>query len=95
MRAAIPAWPALLIVYGFFLVPTIFACLVAINIAVWANSRINYVFIFGMFGPTVLKLSELNRRYILELDIRNRIDHHEAMEVRHYYTITTHRRRLI
>jgi hypothetical protein len=30
------------------MIPTVFVCMVALNVAVWANSRINYVFIFGM-----------------------------------------------
>lgn len=46
-REAIPAWGALLYVYGILLLPVLFALLVGVNLLVWANARINYVFIFG------------------------------------------------
>lgn len=45
-RAAIPAWGSLLYIYAIFLVPTLFAFLVGVNLLVWSTSRINYVFIF-------------------------------------------------
>lgn len=44
----IVGWEALMIVYGVLLVPTLFGILVGLNLLVWAKSRINYVFIFGM-----------------------------------------------
>jgi xenotropic and polytropic retrovirus receptor 1 len=47
VRAAIPGWDGLLYVYGVLFVPTLFACLVGLNLAVWSEARINYVFIFG------------------------------------------------
>jgi hypothetical protein len=46
-REAIPGWDGLLYVYGIVLIPTLFACLTGLNLLVWANARINYVFIFG------------------------------------------------
>lgn len=46
-REAIPGWDGLLFVYSVFLVPVVFVLLVGLNLAVWSNSRINYVFIFG------------------------------------------------
>jgi hypothetical protein len=46
-RTLIPGWDGLLYVYSFFLIPTLFACLISVNIIAWAHSRINYVFIFG------------------------------------------------
>ncbi|KAF8306714.1 SPX-domain-containing protein [Clavulina sp. PMI_390] len=45
-RAAIPAWAALLQVYGGLLLPVVFAMLISINMLVWKRCRINYVFIF-------------------------------------------------
>ncbi|TFY58647.1 hypothetical protein EVJ58_g6292 [Rhodofomes roseus] len=47
-RAAIPSWDGLLFVYGIFAVPIIFSCLIGINLLVWHNARINYVFIFEL-----------------------------------------------
>lgn len=46
-REEIPAWDGLLFVYSIFLVPVVFALLVGLNLQVWSQSRINYVFIFG------------------------------------------------
>jgi hypothetical protein len=46
-REAIPAWNALLQVYGGFVLPLIFAMLITINMTAWQRARINYVFIFG------------------------------------------------
>lgn len=46
--AAMPAWEALLMVYGVLLIPTVFSALVGLNLLVWAKSRINYVFIFEL-----------------------------------------------
>ena len=46
-RRDIPAWDALLFLYGIILVPMIFVLLVGLNLLVWSRSRINYVFIFG------------------------------------------------
>jgi hypothetical protein len=46
-RILVPGWDGLLYVYSILLIPTLFACLLSFNIAVWAKSRINYVFIFG------------------------------------------------
>ena len=48
-REAIPAWAPLLQVYGGFLLPVVFAILIAFNMIVWKRFRINYVFIFGAF----------------------------------------------
>nr|GAT52934.1 signal transduction protein [Mycena chlorophos] len=45
-RNAIPGWDALLLVYGVFLIPVLFSLLVGLNVQVWSNTRINYVFIF-------------------------------------------------
>jgi len=47
VRQAVPAWDSLLFVYGVILVPVLFSLLVGINLLVWAESRINYSFIFG------------------------------------------------
>ncbi|KAF7316200.1 Signal transduction protein [Mycena indigotica] len=45
-RDAIPGWDALLLVYATFLIPVVFSFLVGINVLIWSNTRINYVFIF-------------------------------------------------
>ncbi|KAG5349908.1 hypothetical protein C0989_001312 [Termitomyces sp. Mn162] len=52
-RDDIPAWDALLFLYGVFLIPILLLFLVGINLLVWARARINYVFIFGspIFRP--------------------------------------------
>lgn len=47
-RRDIPAWDALLFLYGIILVPMIFVLLVGLNLLVWSRSRINYVFIFEL-----------------------------------------------
>lgn len=49
IRESMPAWDALLFVYGVFFVPVLFVLLLALNIVVWAKARVNYVFIFGGF----------------------------------------------
>jgi hypothetical protein len=46
-RASIPGWDTLLFVYGVLLIPVLFSLLVGLNVLVWSESRINYVFIFG------------------------------------------------
>ena len=46
-RAAIPAWNALLQVYGGFFVLVLLSLLIAFNLIVWSRARINYAFIFG------------------------------------------------
>ena len=46
-QQAVPAWDMLLFVYGIILIPVLFSLLVGINLLVWAESRINYSFIFG------------------------------------------------
>jgi hypothetical protein len=46
-RAQVPEWDTLVFIYGVLLVPVLFTLLVGVNMAVWSNSRINYVFIFG------------------------------------------------
>ena len=46
-RQAVPVWDMLLFVYGIILIPVLFSFLVGINLLVWAESRINYSFIFG------------------------------------------------
>ncbi|CAK5261977.1 unnamed protein product [Mycena citricolor] len=45
-RDAIPGWDGLLMIYGVFLIPVLLGLLVGLNILVWAQCRINYVFIF-------------------------------------------------
>jgi hypothetical protein len=57
-RAALPAWGSLLYIYAVFLVPTLFAFGVGINMLVWSASRINYVFIFGKDPATFLHISD-------------------------------------
>jgi hypothetical protein len=52
-RAQIPQWDALLFIYSTFLIPVLFSLLVGINMWIWSNSRINYVFIFG---PCAMRL---------------------------------------
>ncbi|KIY70705.1 SPX-domain-containing protein [Cylindrobasidium torrendii FP15055 ss-10] len=47
VREDYPGWGALLYVYGILFVPVLFSLLVATNLIVWSNSRVNYVFIFG------------------------------------------------
>ena len=49
-RRAIPGYDGLLFLYSIFVIPVIFSLLVGLNILVWSNSRINYVFIFGECG---------------------------------------------
>ncbi|KAF7360315.1 Signal transduction protein [Mycena venus] len=48
VRDSIPGWDGLLFIYGVFFIPVVFSVLVGFNILVWANSRINYVFIFEL-----------------------------------------------
>jgi hypothetical protein len=47
-QQAVPAWDMLLFVYGIILIPVLFSLLVGINMLVWAESRINYSFIFEL-----------------------------------------------
>lgn len=47
-RAQIPAWEALLFIYSICLVPVLFSLLVGVNLWIWSNARINYVFIFEL-----------------------------------------------
>ncbi|KAF5345945.1 hypothetical protein D9758_011435 [Tetrapyrgos nigripes] len=53
-RSNIPGWDGLLFFYGIFLVPVVFSLLVGLNLAVWSNSRINYIFIFELEPRTRL-----------------------------------------
>lgn len=48
VQQAVPYWDSLLFVYGVILVPVLFSLLVGINLLVWAESRINYSFIFEL-----------------------------------------------
>ncbi|KAI0918737.1 hypothetical protein AcV5_002647 [Taiwanofungus camphoratus] len=47
-RAEITGWDGLLFVYAIMLVPVVFSFLVGLNVLVWHNARINYVFIFEL-----------------------------------------------
>ena len=48
VRLSIAEWPALLQLYGAFLLPVLFACLVTVNLVAWTRSRINYALIMGI-----------------------------------------------
>lgn len=45
---SIEAFDALLYIYGVLFIPVCFSLLVGLNVVVWARSRVNYSFIFGM-----------------------------------------------
>lgn len=78
-RAQIPAWDALLFIYGVFMVPVLFSLLIGITMSIWSNSRINYVFIFG---PCVVYSFHSTRwPDSIELDVRTRLDYREYFEV--------------
>ncbi|KAF7983207.1 hypothetical protein HWV62_23478 [Athelia sp. TMB] len=47
-------YQGLLLIYGAFAIPVVFALLVGINILVWSDARINYVFIFELDVRTKL-----------------------------------------
>ncbi|KAK7463123.1 Xenotropic and polytropic retrovirus receptor 1 [Stygiomarasmius scandens] len=53
-RENIPGWDGLLFFYSIFLIPVVFSLLVGLNLSVWANSRINYIFIFELEPRTRL-----------------------------------------
>jgi hypothetical protein len=78
-RVLVPGWDGLLYVYSILLIPTLFACLLSFNIAAWAKSRINYVFIFGKvaLSPT----PKLNLISVTELDVRTALNPHEYSEL--------------
>ncbi|KAG6848027.1 hypothetical protein H0H93_004083, partial [Arthromyces matolae] len=57
-RDAIPAWEALLFLYGVVFIPVLFSLLVGINLLVWADARINYVFIFELDTRTRIDYRE-------------------------------------
>ncbi|KAH0580784.1 hypothetical protein H2248_011943 [Termitomyces sp. 'cryptogamus'] len=57
-RDDIPAWDALLFLYGVFLIPILLLFLVGINLLVWARARINYVFIFELDTRTRMDYRE-------------------------------------
>lgn len=54
MHERVPAWKALLQVYGAMLVPVLFAMLFGLNLYGWKRARINAVYIFDFDVPTVL-----------------------------------------
>lgn len=56
-REEIPAWDGLLFIYSIFLIPVVFVLLVGLNLQVWSQSRINYVFIFGACHATITNIS--------------------------------------
>lgn len=45
---SLPSWNIILFIYSIFLIPTLLALLVGLNLVVWAEERINYVFIFEL-----------------------------------------------
>lgn len=45
---SLPSWDIILFIYSIFLIPTLLALLVGLNLVVWARERINYVFIFEL-----------------------------------------------
>lgn len=47
-HVSLPSWNILLFIYSIFLIPTLLALLVGLNLVVWARERINYVFIFEL-----------------------------------------------
>jgi hypothetical protein len=53
-REAIPHWDDLLFFFGVLWIPMLFSLLVGFNLLVWANSRINYAFIFELDVTTQL-----------------------------------------
>jgi hypothetical protein len=48
-RQQIKSWDALLFIYGLFFVPVLFSMLIGLNVLVWAQCRVNYTFIFGVW----------------------------------------------
>lgn len=61
-QEAIPHWDVLLFFYGVLFIPVLFSLLVGFNLLVWANSRINYAFIFGMCQNPWFTTSILRQR---------------------------------
>lgn len=45
---SLPSWDIILFIYSIFLIPTLLALLIGLNLVVWARERINYVFIFEL-----------------------------------------------
>lgn len=78
-RELIPGWDGLLYVYGILLIPTLFACLISLNIIVWARSRINYVYILGK--PSCPTTTSLASSIATELDVRTALNKHEYSEL--------------
>ena len=67
------------------MVPVIFSSLIGVNLLVWNNSRINYVFIFGVFRWSYLLVGCAADPVVphAELDLRTKLDHREYFEVRY------------
>jgi hypothetical protein len=61
-RAVIQSWDVLLFIYSVIFIPVLFSLLVGINLLVWSNARINYVFIFELDIRT-----RLNHRVYFEI----------------------------
>lgn len=78
-RSAIPEWEALLVVYGAIFIPVMLALLIGVNLWVWSKSRVNYVFILGMF--IYLNYWSLIKLSFTELDSRTKLDYQEYFEV--------------
>ncbi|KAJ3565291.1 hypothetical protein NP233_g7722 [Leucocoprinus birnbaumii] len=54
----IRGWDVLLFFYGLLLVPVLFSLLVGLNLLVWTQSRVNYVFIFELDVRTRMDYQE-------------------------------------
>jgi len=80
IRESVPGWSSLLQIYLSFFIPVMFGLLVSLNIIVWAEVRINYVFIFGrLFVERSASPSSP-----LELDVRTVVDSRKYAEVSLY-----------
>uniref|UniRef100_A0A8H7XW23 Uncharacterized protein n=1 Tax=Psilocybe cubensis TaxID=181762 RepID=A0A8H7XW23_PSICU len=77
-RQAIPAWGPLLFIYAILLIPILFTFLVGTNLLVWANSRINYIFIFG--GYLYLSDDRGSKRSS-EIDVLSQLDYRQYFEL--------------
>jgi hypothetical protein len=77
-RTAIPSWDILLFTYSILSIPVLLGLLVGLNLLVWSDARINYIFIFGLF--TFIVLCEMLIEQV-GFDVRTRLDHRAYPEV--------------
>ncbi|KAH0832144.1 EXS family-domain-containing protein [Lanmaoa asiatica] len=84
-RESLPSWNILLFIYSILVIPVLLALLIGINILVWAQKRISYVFIFSVL---LLPYSVRSLTICTELNPRSRIDHHEYFELPSFFLCT-------